>query len=100
MEEGADGPYALWALGVEPETWKRAALELEERHPLGRLADFDVLSAGGTPLSRADLGLPPRRCFLCGEEAALCRRRFSHSLAETLNFARELLATAAQEEER
>jgi holo-ACP synthase len=59
-------------------TLKRMAVRLEREHPLGRLADIDVLTETGTIISRADLGLAPRRCFLCDEAAMLCRQRNSH----------------------
>ena len=80
---GADGPYRLMLSPLPGRTLKRMAVRLENAHPLGRLADIDILTAAGVPVSRADLGLPPRACFLCGEPAALCRRRKTHA-QETL----------------
>lgn len=57
---------------------KRIAANLEETHPLGRLFDMDVLCPAHGPLSRSGLGLPPRRCLLCNEEAAVCVRSRRH----------------------
>ena len=81
--KSADGPYRLMISPLPARTLKRMAVRLENTHPLGRLADIDILAATGTPVLRADLGLPPRVCFLCGEPAALCRRK-QHHPQETL----------------
>jgi len=77
----ADGPYRLMLSPLPGRTLKRMAVRFENAHPLGRLADVDILSATGKAVSRAALGLPPRACFLCGEPAALCRREKRHSQA-------------------
>ena len=68
---------------------KRQAVTLEDRHPLGRLFDLDVCSQAGpdgllVPLSREDLGLPPRRCLLCGEPARYCMRAHTHTQEELM----------------
>ncbi len=77
---GADGPFAFFVAAASAEAVKRAAVDFEETHPIGRLADVDVLAE--RPLSRADLGLPARKCLLCGEDAAVCVRSAAHSRAE------------------
>lgn len=63
---------------------KRICCGIEDSHPLGRLMDIDVLQAPATPLSRPDIGLGPRRCLLCGQEARVCMRARTHSQAELL----------------
>lgn len=65
---------------------KRLMCEVEDASPVGRLLDADVIGLDGEKLSRTDVGLPVRRCLLCGEEAPLCARSRAHS-AEAL-FAR------------
>jgi holo-ACP synthase len=91
---GADGPYWLALSPLPGFTLKRMAVRLESEHPLGRLADVDVLTKWGRVLSRADLGLAPRRCFLCGEPAALCRRNKEHPPEMLLDFTASLLKKA------
>lgn len=91
-----DGPYSVRVTALPPEELKRLVLRLEEEHPLGRLADADVLSADGRPVSRRDLGLPPRPCFLCAGEAALCRRAGTHGADEILAHVRGLLRHAIE----
>lgn len=58
---------------------KRVAASLEEEHPLGRLFDLDVIDPTGTPVSRSAIGLEPRRCLLCQQEARYCMRNHTHS---------------------
>lgn len=64
---------------------KRVCTEFEEGHPLGRLLDIDVVEMAGetpTPISRTALGMPPRRCFICNEEAKVCARSRKHTVLE------------------
>nr|WP_199064551.1 citrate lyase holo-[acyl-carrier protein] synthase [Chromobacterium sp. ASV5] len=77
------GPEALFAVNAQPEALKRRLARLEDEHPLGRLWDLDVLTGAGA-LSRGELGLPPRRCLLCGEAAHACSRSRRHPLPELL----------------
>lgn len=68
---------------------KKIALNLEETHPLGRLFDIDIFYKDLNKISREDLGVPKRKCFLCGEDAVLCSRSRSHSLEELISNIRE-----------
>ena len=64
---------------------KRACTEFEEGHPLGRLLDIDVVEMAGetpTPISRTALGMSPRRCFICNEDAKVCARSRKHTVPE------------------
>lgn len=69
-----------WLLCVDGDASaiKRLMASIEERHPLGRLFDIDVLDAQGDKLSRAGY----RACFICQEQAQLCARSRKHSVAE------------------
>ena len=60
---------------------KRITCALEGSHPLGRLMDIDVIGPEG-PVSRGDIGLPPRKCLLCEKEVRFCMRAKSHSTEE------------------
>lgn len=62
---------------------KRALFPLEEQDAFGRLMDIDVIGEDGAKIGREALGLPPRRCLLCGQPAAVCGRSRAHS-AESL----------------
>ena len=65
-----------------PEPVKRIAEGIERDHPAGRLFDLDVLDGRGRKLSRTELGLGERRCFVCGRPAFECARSRRHSAAE------------------
>jgi holo-ACP synthase CitX len=63
---------------------KRLCCGIEDSHPLGRLMDIDVICEDG-PLGRSQVGLEPRKCLLCGNEARLCMRMRSHTREELLD---------------
>lgn len=82
---GATGPERLEVVGMPALELKRAMVRVEEGHPLGRLVDLDVLGMRDgvpTPVSRTELGLPPRTCLVCGRMAKACARSRAHSIAE------------------
>ena len=88
---GLDGPCWLAAVGMDARELKALAVAFEDSHPLGRLADADVLDAEGCPVNRNAVGHRPRRCFLCGQAASLCRREGRHSQRAVLDCVRALL---------
>lgn len=76
------GEFIFFALDVEPRVVKRRYALIENHVPWGRLLDIDVYDAEGRPVSRADVGLPPRECLLCAEPARECMRLGRHAEAE------------------
>lgn len=97
--DSADGLCWLACIDMEATNLKRLAVAVEDGHPLGRLADADVLDAQGSPLSRGQLGRPPRECLLCRRAAAVCRREGRHSLPDLLAAVCERLRAAQVEVE-
>ena len=79
-EDGAAGYGVRLLLDADPGAVKALAVALEDAHPLGRLFDLDVLGPDGEKRSRGELGLPPRRCLLCGRPAPVCARSRAHPL--------------------
>lgn len=82
---GPTGPELLMLVSMDALGLKRSMVHIEEEHPLGRLADIDVVGRAGAmprPLSRLDLGLAPRNCLVCGREAKLCARSRAHGVPE------------------
>lgn len=73
---------------------KRAAVEAENSMEAGRVLDIDVLTADGQ-LSRLDMGLPPRKCLICGENAKACARAGAHGHAELRELVIRIIKTAA-----
>ena len=62
----------------------RTCVKTEESLPNGRLLDIDITDK--RPISRSDLGLPPRRCFICSGVAAECVATQRHSREEIAAF--------------
>lgn len=59
---------------------KRLCCLIEDRYPLGRLWDFDVIRPDSTPLSRTEIGFEPRRCIICENEPSItCIRARRHT---------------------
>ena len=77
--------------GVGVQLLKRLMCEVEDASPVGRLLDADVIGLDGEKLSRTDVGLPVRRCLLCGEEAPLCARSRAHSAEALFSRAEEII---------
>ena len=91
FNHGVTGPEGMLSIAAPARDLKLATIELEHSHPLGRLWDIDVLTPEGEILSRRDYSLPPRRCLLCEQSAAVCARGKTHQLTDLLNRMEELL---------
>lgn len=74
------GPEAAFAVRGDAQEIKRRLCALEDGCPMGRLLDIDVIAPGGGKVARTQLGLPPRRCLLCGEAAPVCARSRAHTV--------------------
>lgn len=78
----ATGYEADFIIDRPAEEVKRIAVAIEEKHPLGRLFDLDVIHTDGRPMSRSEIGLPDRKCLCCNRPARFCMRAHSHSFEE------------------
>lgn len=70
---------------ISPELLKRKMIEIEEKHPQGRLVDLDVLwlkDGKMQSISRQDLGFPARKCLICNKDAKVCGRARTHTIEE------------------
>lgn len=88
----ADGPETYVAAACSALELKQISVAIEENEVLGPLADLDVVDAEGRNIGRADLGLPPRRCLVCGEEAAPCSAGGRHGIDELEAAVRRIVA--------
>ena len=75
---------------------KTLACDIEERHPLGRLFDVDVIQKDGVPVSRKTIDRAPRRCLICEQEARYCMRNHSHTQEEIHKRIDQLIADYVQ----
>ncbi len=76
------GYEAFLLVSPAPPEAKKATCGIEESHPLGRLFDIDVFDSEGLPIPREAVGLQPRRCMLCDNEARFCMRNRTHTQEE------------------
>lgn len=91
------GNEAFYVLEAEPLTIKKITSQVEDGSGLGRLFDMDVLKADGQKVDREELGLPPRRCLVCGKPAKECSRSRAHSVAQLQSCTTRILAEAIEE---
>ncbi len=89
--------HEVWlTLDVPAAEAKQTAVGIEDSHMLGRLFDIDVIQHDLRPLSRMDVGMAPRKCLLCDNEARLCMRMHTHSREEINSFIENLIARYAR----
>lgn len=78
--ENAAGPAVLVELsGTDAVRSKRAAVCIEDSAAWCRVLDIDIITEEGA-LSRRDLGLAARSCFLCADDAKICARLGRHDI--------------------
>lgn len=78
------GHEAIFVLPINAIKLKQAMIALEQRLPIARLWDLDVIDFNGKPLSRLEVGYSPRECLLCDCEAKLCVRERMHQLDDII----------------
>lgn len=76
---GLDGPVMFFSTSSPPEFIKKFCVIAEESIPGARLLDVDVTGNTGEVIGREQLGLPPRKCFICSNPAHICVSRRLHS---------------------
>ena len=72
------GDELMMAVDFPADEVKSLTLAIEEKNPLGRLFDMDVIGADGRKLSRKAY----RKCLICGRQAQECARARRHTVAE------------------
>ena len=86
------GPEAVFAVMADALEVKRRLCMLEDGCAAGRLLDIDVITGEGEKISRTEVGLPPRKCLLCGQDAPVCARSRTHSAKELFDRANAIIA--------
>ena len=77
---------SLYKIDSDPWAIKKIAMILESQDEFGRLLDIDVYDSFGQCLSRGELNLPTRKCFICDEPAFICGRTRKHTTQELHQF--------------
>lgn len=71
---------------------KGKTVDIENTHKLGRLVDIDVYYKNIKSISRSELNLSKRKCFICNNDAFVCIVEKAHNLDSLINyFKRNLL---------
>ena len=70
---------------------KKLMIEIEEESDGGRLLDLDIYDKDFSQISRSSLGLPERKCIICGDTARTCIKEERHDLKELENKVREII---------
>lgn len=79
------GPEYFAVIDISSYIIKQITTEIEEKHPLGRIYDYDVLNSKGRHIDRQELGIEARKCLLCEKNAFLCSRARNHEVSELIN---------------
>lgn len=88
MIDSADtGDTAIFAVEMDAVELKKICTEIEERSPLGRLFDMDVLDKNGFKLERKNL----RGCIVCGAPGRNCAAGRIHPVTELQNITGSIL---------
>jgi len=87
----SDGPEAYMVVDADALDLKRLCISLEDEHPLGRIADIDLLDENKETISRKTLGKEERKCFLCNRPATSCIVARRHSIHELLEKVDEII---------
>lgn len=91
------GPEAVFVVQADAYEIKRRLCALEDSCAMGRLLDIDVICADAQKVSRTQIGFPPRKCLLCGEDAPVCARSRAHSAVELFERANAIIAEHFEE---
>lgn len=74
------GPECILISNDPKDLTKSKMIEIEDKFPLGRLFDLDVLD-----IDRSQLKIEARKCLICDDEAHVCSRSRKHGLEEVLD---------------
>lgn len=83
------GDEAILSVDLDACELKSICTAIEERYPMGRLFDMDVLDNSGNKLDRPS----ERFCLVCGKPGRGCASRRLHSVAELQEATRTLISS-------
>lgn len=86
-----EGPLLIMVIEKPSKVVKVEAINMEEQHPIGRLVDIDVYDEYGKGLSRDELGVAKRKCFICKKDAHICVRSRAHNQDEIKKYIHDII---------
>jgi len=84
------GSVFLLATNLITNELKKIAIDIEENYIAGRLLDIDIYNNENIAIDRDELGYPPRKCFICGQNAKICMVKNSHTNKELESYLDDL----------
>lgn len=78
----AEGPVLTLVINENIYNIKKTTVKIEDGSIIGRCVDIDVYDTKGNGISRKELGLKSRKCYICDEDANICCRAKKHSIEE------------------
>ena len=85
------GMEYIGVLGGDGREIKKLMMEVEEESDGGRLLDLDIYDKDFSQISRSSLGLPERKCIICGDTARSCIKEERHKQEELEEKVREII---------
>jgi holo-ACP synthase len=83
----AEGPSVTMIVREDVNELKKTAIQIEDRHTLGRCIDIDVYNNKTLEaMGRVELGILPRKCYICDDAAHNCVRSMRHTQNEIIKF--------------
>ncbi len=92
--DGDDGACVFFCCDEDAIKVKKLTCDFEQKKAVYRILDIDIMTSDGMAISRSNINLPPRKCFICDEDAAVCvagRRHDSEEVSKKVNEYRELI---------
>lgn len=87
------GMESFSLIDIPAEELKKVTMDFEDYFWCGRLFDIDVLFIHLNKIQsigREELGVAPRKCFICSDSAKACGRSRRHSLEELREYVNKL----------
>ncbi len=76
--------FVLYTFKYDSLELKNYSIVLEDIEYIGRLVDLDVYIP--EPISRSNLNVPPRKCYVCYSNAHECTRSSKHDMSELQSY--------------
>jgi len=78
------GPEAYYVIDLDSNIIKTKTVEIENNNKMGRIFDMDVIKTNLSSLSRKNINMRARKCFLCDNNAFVCSRNRTHTVNELI----------------
>ena len=81
------GPVSFYSVRADANVLKARMVDIEQKHPIGRLFDIDVIDVDGRKMSRQG----ERGCMVCGAPGRACAAGRLHPVSELIALTNSML---------